>query len=83
MAIGHKVMALLLLLLFEHRAERDVAHERHCERVVAEVQTNSNYLGTAEKDSGSLVDPPHVGWDVGKTPDHPPDGCSVTEVSCV
>ena len=37
MAIGHKVMALLLLLLFEHRAERDVAHERHCERVGAVV----------------------------------------------
>ena len=42
MAIGHKVIALLLLSLFEHRAERDVAHERHCERVGAEVQTNSD-----------------------------------------
>ncbi len=29
MAIGHKVMALLLLSLFEHRAERDVAHDTH------------------------------------------------------
>ena len=29
MAIGHKVIALLLLSQFEHRAERDVAHERH------------------------------------------------------
>ncbi len=37
MAIGHKVMALLLLLLIEHREERDVTHERHCERVGAVV----------------------------------------------
>ncbi len=29
MAIGHKVIALLLLSLFEHRAERDVAHDTH------------------------------------------------------
>ena len=36
-AIGHKVMALLLLMMFEHRTERNVAHERHCERVGAAV----------------------------------------------
>ena len=56
MAIGHKVIALLLLSLFEHRAERDVAHQRHCERVEAEVQTNSDHLGTAKEASASLVE---------------------------
>ena len=37
MAIGHKVMALRLLSLFENRAKHDVPHERHCERVGAVV----------------------------------------------
>jgi hypothetical protein len=56
MAIGHKVIALLLLSLFEHRAEHNVAHERHCERVEAEVQTNSDHFGTAKEASASLVE---------------------------
>ena len=56
MAIGHMVIALLLLSLFEHRAEHDVAHEHYCERVGAEVQTNSDYLGTAKEASASLVE---------------------------
>jgi hypothetical protein len=30
MAMGHKVIALLLLSPFEHRTERDIALERHC-----------------------------------------------------
>lgn len=40
MAIGHKVTAILLPSLFEHRAGRDVALKRHCERVGTAVQTN-------------------------------------------
>jgi hypothetical protein len=56
MAIGHKVIALLLLSLFEHRAGRDVAHERHCERVGAEVQPNSDNLGTAKEASASPIE---------------------------
>ena len=63
MAIGHKVIALLLLSPFEHRTERDAALEHHCKWVGAEVQTNSIRLRTSQNDSGSLVDPPHVGWD--------------------
>ena len=55
MAIGHKVIALLLLSMFEHQAERDVAHERHCKRGEAEVQTNTDHLGTAKEASASLV----------------------------
>ena len=56
MAIGHKVIARLLLSRFEHRAERDVAHERYCERVGAEVQTNSGHLGTAKEASASIFE---------------------------
>ena len=53
-AIGHKVIALLLLSLFEHRAECDVAHERHCERKGADMQTDSDHLGTTKEASAVL-----------------------------
>lgn len=68
MATGHKVMALLLFLPFENRTERDATLERHCKRIGTEVQTNLIRRRAAEKDSGSLVGPPHVCWDTGKTP---------------
>ena len=55
-AIGHKVIAFLLLSLFENWAERDAAHVRHCERVRAEVQTNSDQLETAKEASDSPVE---------------------------
>ena len=42
-AIGQKVIALLLLSLFEHQAGCDVAHQGHFERVGAEMQTNSDH----------------------------------------
>ena len=56
MAIGHKVIVLLLRWLFVHPAKREVAHGHHCERVGSGVQTKSVPLRTAPEASGSLVE---------------------------
>ena len=55
MAIGHKVIALLLLSLFELRAEPEIPHERHCGRVGAEVQTNSDHISEQPKKLRSVL----------------------------
>ena len=55
-AMGHKVIALLLPSLLEYRAKCDVAHERHCGKGAADMQTNSDHLGTAREASAGLVE---------------------------
>ena len=55
MKIRYKVIALLLLSLIEHQAEHDIAHERHYKRGGADVQINSDHLGTAKEVSTSPV----------------------------
>ena len=42
MAIGHKVIALLLRSLRVHQAEREDAHGRYCGRVGVGMQRNMN-----------------------------------------
>ncbi len=55
-AIGHRVIALFLRSLRLDRAEREDTHQRHCEWVGADLQTNSDHLGTADEDSTGIVE---------------------------
>ena len=58
MAIGHKIIALLLLWLLEHRTEHDVAHEHYCKRVGAELQSMTDHLDAAKEASANHVERP-------------------------
>lgn len=65
--LAMKVIARLLLSAFEHRAERDVDHERHCERLGEDVQSNSGKPRSSpplsrERHPGVVLSAPHARW---------------------
>jgi hypothetical protein len=55
-AIGHKVIALFLRSWRLDQAEREDTHQRHHEWVGADLQTNSDHLGTADEASTGMVE---------------------------